>query len=167
MHETAPRSREGIALDCAQRTPAMPATSAAQRWRVRRPGYRGRERRVAVLPASGPTGHGSAIRRARLGMRLRPGTTVTRGRVGKRKLEIVHATASVVGRGQQPLVGSCRRKPCFGALSAWSLCMLPAHPHTHLGRAHHTSGNTLHQRLDPAQLPLRGCGPVRPPCTGG
>jgi hypothetical protein len=145
----------------------MPAPSAAQRWRVRQPGRRGRKRRVAVVSASGPAGHGSAIRRTRAGVRLRPGTTVTRGRVGKRKLEIVHATASVVRRVRQPLFGSCRRKTlCRGSFSVVS-CMLPAHPHTHLGSAHHAPGNTLHQRLDLARTPHRGSVPVRPPCTGG
>lgn len=145
----------------------MPAASAAQRWRVRQPGRRGRKRSVAVVQASGPAGHGSAIRRTRSGVRLRPGTTVTKGRVGKRKLEIVHATASVVDAGGSPCSEAATGKPCFRALSAWSLCMLPAHPHTHLGRAHHASGNTLHQRLDPARTPHRGRVPVRPPCTGG
>jgi hypothetical protein len=55
---------------------------------------------------------------------------------------------------------------CRGSFSVVS-CMLPVHPHTHLGSAHHAPGNTLHQRLDPARTPHRGRVPVRPPCTGG
>ena len=168
MHETAPRSREGIALDCVRKV-----TGRCRRLQQRSVG--------ACVDRN--AGAGNAV-----SPWCRPP-----GRQGTGSPSDAHVLACGSDRGQRsPGVGSgsedsksfMRRrlwsdaggspcseaatgKPCVGALSAWSLGMLPAHPRTHLGRAHHASGNTLHQRLDPARTHLRCRVPVRPPCTGG
>ncbi len=168
MHETAPRSREGIALDCARK-----ATSRCRRL----------QRRSVGACVDRDAGAGNAV-----SPWCRPP-----GRQGTGPPSDAHALACDSDRGRQspgvgsgsgnsksfmrrrrwsdaggsPCVGSCHRKTlCRGSFSVVS-CMLPVHPHTHLGSAHHAPGNTLHQRLDPARTHLRCRVPVRPPCTGG